>query len=609
MSTDPLFDPQSILKDLPNEPGVYRMINRLGEVIYVGKARYLKKRVSTYFSRVHESPKTAAMVKHIADIAVTITHSEVEALILEHNLIKDLRPRYNIIFKDNKSYPYLVLTEGTYPRLMFYRGARKKGQQYFGPYPSWQTARDSEQILQKIFKLRTCEDSVFQHRTRPCLQYQIKRCTAPCVHFITDKAYQAEVNMARLFLEGKNQDIIDHLSLQMAEAAASFAFEEAAQIRDKIQALRRLQEQQSMQVVSGNTDVIAVAQSHGKAIVELLIIREGQVKGNRAFFPDLKVETSDTDLIEQFIYQYYISSEEKQRLPNTLIVSAINKDIKALRPLLQEQAGHVVHVLHQVTAEKRQWLALAEKNALHQLQVELLKKTTLYSRFAALGTCLGLETPPQRIECFDISHTQGTLTVASCVVFNQEGPLKRDYRYFNIEGITPGDDYAAMHQALSRRYTRLKRGEGVYPDILIIDGGKGQLEQAKTVLADLGIQNIRLLGIAKGITRKPGLEALWLDEQTQSFELPPDSPALHLLQAIRDEAHRFAITRHRQRREKQGRESVLEHIEGIGPKRRLLLLRHFGGLQRLKEVGIEEIAKVEGISNQIAKRIFDALHA
>jgi excinuclease ABC subunit C len=603
-----LFDAKAFIKTLPNQPGVYRMLNHKHEVIYVGKARSLKKRVASYFMRQHDSPKTTALVSQIASIEITITHSENEALILENTLIKELQPRYNIVFKDDKSYPYLLLTQSTYPRLISHRGERRAGNKYFGPYPTMSTARESLQLLQKIFKLRNCEDTVFQHRTRPCLQYQIQRCSAPCVNFISPEAYQQDVRLAELFLQGKNQKIVDELKIAMDKAAEQLDYEKAALLRDQITILRRVQEQQYMHADTGDVDVIAAMQMSGVVVVELLMIRNGQVMGNKAFFPQIPVETSNEDIISEFISQHYLVMNEPRPIPKQIVVSDANEDMDWLANALSEHVGHKVTLLYRVREEKRHWVQLALKNAEHELKTYIADKTHINQRFVALAEILNLAQIPTRLECFDISHTQGEATVASCVVFNEHGPLKSDYRRFNIENITGGDDYAAMHQALQRRYTRLQKGEGKLPDILIIDGGKGQLTQAKQVLAELGITDVLLLGIAKGVTRKAGLEHLFLDGRDEAIEIAPDSPALHLLQHIRDEAHRFAITAHRNRRGKSRQISPLQTIPGVGPKRRRQLLQHFGGIQELKRVSIDEIAKVEGISRSIAERIFNTLH-
>lgn len=602
------FDAKAFIKTLPNLPGVYRMLNHKHEVIYVGKARNLKKRVASYFLRHHDSPKTTALVAQITNIEITITHSENEALILESTLIKELQPRYNIVFKDDKSYPYLLVTQHTYPRLIPHRGERRPGNKYFGPYPTMSTARESLQLLQKIFKLRNCEDSVFQHRTRPCLQYQIQRCSAPCVGLISPEDYQHDVHLTELFLQGKNQAILAELKSAMDIAAEQLNYEKAAVLRDQITILRRVQEQQYMHADTGDVDVIAAAQMSGMVVVELLMIRNGQVMGNKAFFQSVPVETNNADILSEFISQHYLAVNEPRPVPNQIVVSDVNDDMSWLANVLSEQTGHKVAILYRVREEKRHWVQLALKNADHELKTYLADKANINQRYVALAEILGLEQIPTRLECFDISHTQGEATVASCVVFNEHGPLKSDYRRFNIENITPGDDYAAMHQALKRRYIRLQKGEGKLPDILIIDGGKGQLTQAKQVLTELGIPDVLLLGIAKGVTRKAGLEHLFLDNREKAIEIAPDSPALHLLQHIRDEAHRFAITAHRNRRSKSRQSSPLQLIPGVGPKRRRQLLQHFGGIQELKRVSIDEIAKVEGISRSIAERIFNALH-
>ncbi|NNM59845.1 MAG: excinuclease ABC subunit UvrC [Legionellales bacterium] len=613
---NPSFDPKQFIKTLPEQCGVYRMLNLQGEVIYVGKARNLKKRVSSYFLRHHDSPKTEAMTAQIAGIEIIITHSENEALILENTLIKRLQPRYNILFKDDKSYPYLLLTNHDYPRLISHRGDRSFGGQYFGPYPTMSTARDSVHLLQKIFKLRNCEDSYFQYRTRPCLQYQIQRCSAPCVKFITQEAYQQDVRRAQLFLQGKNQQILDELIQDMNLAAQDLNFEKAARLRDQIATLRRVQEQQYVHGKGGDVDVIVALCESNAVVVGLMMIRHGQVIGHKSFFPKIPVEITQADIIAEFISQHYLSVEEPRPIPKQILISDYNKPLTEftegfdwLSSALSQEAGYKVRILHRVRGEKRQWLQLALTNTEHAMKTMLAEKASLLQRFKDLATCLGLEKTPSRLECFDISHTQGEATVASCVVFDQTGPLKRDYRRFNIENITGGDDYAAMRQALLRRYTRLKHGEGKLPDILVIDGGKGQLSQAKQVLAELEIQGVHILGIAKGVTRKAGMEHLFFDERPDPIEIQADSPALHLLQHIRDEAHRFAITAHRNRRSKNRQVSPLQTIPGIGAKRRRQLLQHFGGIQELKRVSVDEIAKVEGISYVMAERIFNALHS
>lgn len=605
-----LFDAKQFIKTLPEKCGVYRMLNHHHEVIYVGKARNLKKRVSSYFLKQHDSPKTEVMTAQIAGIEIIITHSENEALILENTLIKKLQPRYNILFKDDKSYPYLLLTAHQYPRLISHRGERSANEGiYFGPYPTMNTARESVHLLQKIFKLRNCEDSVFQYRTRPCLQYQIQRCSAPCVKFITPDAYQEDVRRTQLFLHGKNKQILEELILEMNRSAELLDFEKAARLRDQIATLRRVQEQQFVHGTAGDVDVIVTLYESNVTVVGLLMIRHGQVIGHKSFFPKIPVETTQADIIAEFVSQHYLSIEEHRLIPKQILISHHHEDFDWLSNALSQEAGYKVRLLYRVRGEKRQWLQLALTNSEHALKTILAEKANLQQRFVDLAKHLALKQVPTRLECFDISHTQGEATVASCVVFDQNGPLKRDYRRFNIENITPGDDYAAMRQALLRRYTRLQRGEGKLPDILVIDGGKGQLTQAKEILAELEIQDVHLLGIAKGVTRKAGMEHLFFDEQSEPIEMQADSPALHLLQHIRDEAHRFAITAHRNRRSKSRHVSSLQAIPGIGTKRRRQLLQHFGGIQELKRVNVDEIAKVEGISRTMAARIFSALHS
>lgn len=603
-----LFDAKAFIKTLPNLPGVYRMFNQANEIIYVGKARNLKKRVASYFTRQHDSIKTAALVSQITHIEITITNSENEALILENTLIKEYLPRYNIIFKDDKSYPFLLISDHAYPRLVYHRGTRNNQGRYFGPYPTVATARESLHLLQKIFRIRNCEDTVFQHRARPCLQYQIQRCSAPCVNFIDKQHYQQDVKLAELFLQGKNQAILQTLKQQMEQASIDLEFEKAAALRDQITTLRRVQEQQYMHAGEGDTDVVAVFMQSGLVVVELMIIRQGQVLGNKAYFPKLEVEYSANEVIGEFIIQHYLAINEPRPVPKRIIISHQIEDADWLMNALSSQAGHKVTIQYSGRQATRQWLQLAMKNAEHALNIHIADKANMQQRFTALAEALDLPAIPQRLECFDISHTMGEATVASCVVFDSNGPAKNDYRRFNIEGITAGDDYAAMHQALQRRYARLQRGEGKLPDILIIDGGKGQLAQATQVLTELNIESVLVLGIAKGITRKAGLEHLFIGENAQPITLAADSPALHLLQHIRDEAHRFAITAHRQRRGKTRTVSPLQTIVGVGPKRRKQLLQHFGGIQELQRVSVDEIAKVEGISAELAQRIFDALH-
>lgn len=598
-------DPKALAARLPTHPGVYRMLDADGQVIYVGKASNLRRRVSSYFSKRHDSPKVARMVAQIADIEITVTASEGEALILENNLIKSLRPRYNIMLRDDKSYPYIYLSKGEpFPRLAFHRGARKGLGRYFGPYPSAGAVRDSLALMQRIFPLRQCEDAVFRARTRPCLQYQIKRCTGPCVGLITPDEYARDVRHAELFLEGKNAQVIDELAAQMSQAAAALDYERAARLRDQIAALRRAQEQQGIEGVEADIDVIACASKDGVACVELLFIRGGRSVGTRAYFPRLADDAEPDTVLAAFLPQHYLDGE----VPAEIVLSHVVPDQALIEAALSQTSGHKVRLTAAVRGDRAKWLRLARTNASLTLARHLASSASLRERYEALQEALGLDSLPQRLECFDISHTRGEAPVASCVVFDENGPAKAEYRRFNIEGVTGGDDYAAMAQAVERRYTRLQKGEGVFPDVLLIDGGPGQLARVKAVLEELQVSGLAVLAVGKGETRRPGAETLLLMGREQPIFLPPDSPALHLIQHIRDEAHRFAIAGHRGRRQKARNTSPLEHIPQLGPKRRRLLLTRFGGLQELRRAGVDDLAQVPGISRALAQTVYDALH-
>ena len=587
------------------------MLDADGGVLYVGKAKNLKKRVSSYFRRHGNNPKTAAMVAQIRDIEITITHTESEALLLENNLIKAHRPRYNILLRDDKSYPYIYLSEDTFPRLGFHRGTRKGKGRYFGPYPSSAAVRESLNLLQKLFPVRQCEDSFFRHRSRPCLQYQIKRCTAPCVGYIEAEAYQQDVQLARLFLEGRNNDVIDALVQRMERASADLEFELAARYRDQIANLRRVQEKQYvMGEGSGDLDVIAAVQGGGEGCIQVFFIRGGRNLGNKSYFPQHAAQSEPGELLAAFLPQYYLGGSAGERLiPAEILVNTEVPERALLESVLGAQAGHKVSLRDSLRGDRARWLQLAQTNAEQALASHLAHRQHMLGRFEALQEGLGLDDLPQRIECFDISHTMGEATVASCVVFDTQGAVKADYRRYNIEGIVPGDDYAAMAQALQRRFRKVAEGEGKCPDILLIDGGKGQLGQAEKVLSDLQIVGVVLIGVAKGPTRKSGVEQLILSGQDTPIILPVESPARHLIQQVRDEAHRFAITGHRQRRNKARKTSPLEGIPGLGPKRRQQLLRQFGGMQEITRAGVDDLCKVKGISRQLAQQIYDAFHA
>ena len=602
------FDSSAFLASCSGRPGVYRMFDADAKLLYVGKAKNLKKRLASYFRKTGQAPKTAALVAKIAQVETTITANETEALLLEQTLIKQWRPPYNILLRDDKSYPYVFLSSGDFPRLSIHRGAKKAAGRYFGPYPSAGAIRESLSLLQKAFFVRQCEDSYYRNRTRPCLQYQIKRCKAPCVGLVEPEEYAEDVRHSIMFLEGRSNALADELSRSMETAAMELNFERAAEIRDQIGILRRVQDQQSMEGGSGNVDIVSAAVSPGGACVHLISVRSGRVLGSKNFFPQVAIEESVAEVLQAFLEQYYLGSMERD-LPSELIVNAVHEDFDTLISAVSELRDVELTITHRVRGTRARWQQLALTNAEQALGARLANRQHLAARFQALADALELEELPTRLECFDISHSSGEATVASCVVFGPEGPLKSDYRRYNIEGVTGGDDYAAMHQALSRRFRKAAEGEGKLPDILLVDGGKGQLNMAREVLEELAVPDLILLGVAKGVTRKPGLETLYLNDAAHEFTLPGDSPALHLIQQVRDEAHRFAITGHRARRGKARTTSTLEGVAGIGPKRRRELLKHFGGLQELCRASLDEIAKAPGISKKLAESIYAALHS
>ncbi|WP_018994147.1 MULTISPECIES: excinuclease ABC subunit UvrC [unclassified Thioalkalivibrio] len=605
-ASDTSFDSKAFLKTLTQSPGVYQMLDASGGVLYVGKARNLRSRVASYFRGSDDrGPRIRSMVRQIADIRVAVTHTEAEALLLEANLIKRHRPRYNVLLRDDKSYPYIFVSGQEYPRLGFHRGAKKKGVRYFGPYPSAGAVRESLALLQKLFQVRQCEDSVFAHRSRPCLQYQIGRCTAPCVGYITPEEYARDVESSVQFLQGKSEVVIADLMQRMEAASERLDFEHAARLRDQIARLRQISEQQFVSGGEGDADVIALAQEAGAVAVEIFFVRGGQNLGNRELFPNVPEATDTGEIMAAVLAQYYAEREP----PARVLLSHEPEGAPALEAFLMERrGGRKVQVAWSLRGDRARWLDMARRNAELALKTRIASQAGQTARLDALTAELNLENPPKRMECFDISHTGGERTVASCVVFGPEGPIKSDYRRFNIDGIEPGDDYAAMHQALSRRFARLKKGEGQEPDILFIDGGKGQVTQALNALADLGLDHIRVIGVAKGEERRPGMETLILSEVEAPSILPAHSGALHLIQQIRDEAHRFAITGHRARRAKARKESTLESIPGLGPKRRSALLRHFGGLRGVARAGVDELTKVPGIHRRLAQAIYDQFH-
>jgi excinuclease ABC subunit C len=604
MSQDkPTFNHKTFLETLTHRPGVYRMLNQEGQVLYVGKAKDLSRRVSSYFTKA-SNKRIAMMVSQIADIAITVTQTESEALLLENNLIKEHQPRYNVLLRDDKSYPYIFLSDDEFPRLSFHRGAKNKPGQFFGPYPSSGAVRETLKLLQKLFPVRQCENSYYANRSRPCLQYQIGRCTAPCVGFVSDARYAQDVRDTVLFLQGRAFDVVDRWVTKMQQASEDLAFEEAAKLRDQIQALRSVQEKQYITGERGDLDIVAVAKRKGVACLQVFFIRQGHNLGNKTLYPRTGEGAEAAELIAAFISQYYLH----KAVPGEILVNVMPDDRSLLEDILSSKAGRKVSIKDTARGERARWLKMAQTNAEMGLQARLQSSQVVQQRLDALAEALNLDEAPQRMECFDISHTQGEKTVASCVVFQEGAPLKKDYRRFNIKGITGGDDYAAMRQALHRRYQRIQREEGIMPDLLLIDGGQGQLTIARQILSALGINEVMLLGVAKGPDRKPGMEQLFLNGQQQPLILPSHSPALHLIQHIRDEAHRFAIAGHRQQRAKARKTSPLEEIDGIGAKRRQRLLTHFGGIQGLARAGIEDIAKVDGISKTLAHHVYVALH-
>lgn len=580
------------------------MINAQDEVIYVGKAKDLKKRVSSYFQKNIPSPRTRMMVSNIVRIETTVTHSEAEALLLENNLIKGLMPRYNVLFRDDKSYPYITLTGDQYPRLAFHRGTQRKGSQYFGPFPNAVAVRESIQLLQKVFRLRTCENTVFSNRSRPCLQYQIERCTAPCVDFISEDDYRRDVSHAAMFLQGREQQVMEELGDKMMLAAERQEYELAAVFRDRMQSLRQVQAKQFVSDFNvSDADVIACVEIMGDQCVNLVMIRGGRHLGDKSFFPKNTEGAEIATTIEAFIEQHYMA----QNTPPLLIVGA-EMETESLQDVLSEQAGRKIRINTNPIGDKRVWLKMAQTNAELALQQRQAQISNQQARLIALREALSLPDSTERIECFDISHTMGEATVASCVVFDKGNIQNSEYRRYNITGITPGDDYAAMRDALTRRYKKVAAGEGKRPDLVFIDGGKGQLGVAVEVMQEVGLGDILLVGIAKGEERKPGLETMIFSDTGEMLNLEKDNPGLHLLQQIRDEAHRFAITGHRAKRGKSRTHSSLEEIEGIGAKRRKSLLVRFGGLDGVKNASVEELSQVEGISRALAEKIYQELH-
>jgi len=597
------FDPKPILASLPLLPGVYRYFDAQGNVLYVGKAKQLKKRVSSYFQKTNISPRIRMMVSHIARIETTVVRSEAEALLLENNLIKSLKPRYNILFRDDKSYPYIVLTGHQYPRLTYFRGTPNKQHQYFGPYPNAQASKESSQLLQKIFRIRTCEDSMFSNRTRPCLLHQIGRCTAPCVNLISAEDYQADIRNAVLLLNGRHQEVEQKLRDAMEQAAEAQHYEQAAVLRDQMRDLHVVQQKQFVESTGNTTDadIIAVMQLDDAVCVNLAMMRGGRHLGDKSFFPDHADGLSLYEVVEAFIAQHYLN----RSVPSILLVNVEFEDA-TLAQILSEQANHAVRITLPGSGDRKQWLSMAEKNALLALQQRKMQQGGQQLRLDMLREFVGLP-ELNRIECFDISHTMGEATQASCVVYENLDMRAAQYRRYNISGITPGDDYAAMRQALTRRYEKLANGEGARPDLILIDGGLGQLHIAMEVMAELGLNDLALVGVAKGVERKVGMEQLIFPDK-EAIRLASDNPALHLIQQVRDEAHRFAITGHRAKRGKARMVSSLAEISGVGDKRRRNLLTHFGGLREVQQASVEQLCQVDGISLALAEKIYQQLH-
>ena len=602
------FDFEDFLATLPHKPGVYRMLGADDEVIYVGKAKSLRNRVTSYFRSVDGLPvKTRALVAAVQRLEITVTHTETEALLLENSLIKEHLPRFNILLRDDKSYPYIFVATGQpFPRLAFHRGARRNKGRYFGPYASASATRDTLNQLQKLFQVRQCEESFFRNRSRPCLQHQIGRCTAPCVGLVDEREYGEDIRHAIMFLEGRSELVVEELVSRMKQAAGALRYEIAARYRDQIANVRRVQERQYVSSGRGNIDVIAAMVRDGLGVVQVFMIRDGQNLGNKSYYPRHTAGADDAQVLSAFLPQFYLSGPSDRTMAADTLVNAPISGVDALTQVLGERAGRKVTIQIPLRGERVRWLEMACNNAQLALTQQLGARSSARQRMESLCEALQLDETPSRIECFDISHTVGEATVASCVVFGEEGAIKSDYRRFNIRNVAAGDDYGAMRQALERRYTRVKREEAALPDVLLIDGGKGQLTQAEQVMTELQIESVTLVAVAKGPTRKAGLENLFVPGRAHPIRLQPDAMALLLIQSIRDEAHRFAITGHRTRRNQARRVSTLEQIPGVGEKRRQRLISEFGGLQGVARAGVEDLARVKGVSRTLAQLIYDS---
>lgn len=601
----PAFDHQRFLKSLTSKPGVYQMLDARGECIYVGKAKNLKKRVGSYFRSSDDNPKKRVMLSHLANINVIVTHTEGEALLLENQLIKRHRPRYNICLRDDKSYPYIYIsTHQDFPRVTLHRGARNQKGRYYGPYPSATSARDSLHLLQKLFPVRQCEDSFYRNRERPCLQHQIKRCTAPCVGLISPENYALDVQHTQLFLDGKSDLLVNMLVEKMEEAAGQQEFEQAAVFRDQIASLRKVMERQYVSGAGGDLDVIAVEVQSGLACVQVFFVRNGLHVGNKTLYPRLPGEHSPEDVLGAFLPQFYLDKQ----VPRTLLLSHPVTEQSLIKKTLEDSAGHRIELVRRPRKQRARWLEMAMNNAQSSLRQKLASRDHLENRFIDLAQLLGLKTEITRLECFDISHIQGDQTVAACVVFDRNGPLKEAYRRFNIQQAKSGDDYGALSEAVTRRFQRMKKGEHRSPDVLLIDGGKGQVQAVVAALEAIALPEVFVVGVSKGPDRKPGMEKIYLAQSGETLVPGPESAGLLLIQHIRDESHRFAIAGHRHQRNKSKKTSPLEQIDGLGPKRRQVLLKQFGGLREIASAGVEDLCTIQGISRALAQRIYDHFH-
>lgn len=600
------LDVHALIASLPTKSGVYRMINGDGQVLYVGKARNLRNRVASYFQKTGLSKKTRVLVQKTCDVQVTITSSEAEALLLEQSFIKQDRPAYNVILRDDKSYPFIRFSEHEYPRIHLHRGSTRRGGSYFGPYPSATAVRESVGIIQKLFRLRICDDSYFKNRSRPCLQHQIGRCSAPCVNAITKDNYRADLRLARLFLQGKSEDVLNEFKAKMNRASESLEFENAAVLRDQLHQLVKVQQQQYAYTSSGAIDVWGIAQNERYACVQGIFIRDGRLLGHRTWYPSNELDSNDDELLAAFLAQYYLGGMTRD-YPKDVLTSVPLDDADLFASALSTQSGRKIKFAHRGIKQRAKWLEMVRENTAQSLNQYSAQKKNVFQRLLDLHDRLELDEVPKRLECFDISHSSGEAAVASCVVFDTNGPVKSEYRKFNIGDIAAGDDYGALSQAVKRRYDRIQREEGNFPDLVVIDGGRNQLKVAQDVLKELQLLDIDVLSISKGEGRRPEFDTVWIGSMRQA-KIPVNSGGFHLIQHIRDEAHRFALTAHRNRRAKRRRQSELDTIEGIGAARKRSLLTHFGSVNVVKGASVEELEKVPGVSTNLARTIFDTFH-